>query len=91
MITGFMMDIPLLLVMMLSMTDIDAILNSTILYAELLRQTAGSKVWTKLIIWWTTFVLFGKSRVVFSCVLQSGVDLDQAALIGQWVHYGRFA
>ena len=55
---GFMTAFPLLLVMMLSMADIDAVLNSTLPYAELFRQITDSKAITTLIMCWITIVLF---------------------------------
>ena len=57
MVIGFMTAFPLLLVMMLSMADIDAILNSTLPYAELFRQITDSRAVTTLIMCWITVVL----------------------------------
>ena len=54
---GFMTAFPLLLVMMLSMADINAVLNSTLPYAELFRQITDSKTITTLIMCWVTVVL----------------------------------
>ena len=55
---GFMSAFPLLLLMMLSMADMDAVVNSTLPYAELFYQITGSKVFTTLIMCWVTMVLF---------------------------------
>ena len=55
---GFMTAFPLLLVMMLSMADADAVLGSTLPYAELFRQITDSKLITMLIMCWVTIVLF---------------------------------
>ena len=58
MATGFMSAFPLLLLMMLSMTDMDAVVNSALPYAELFYQITGSKIVTTLIMCWVTMVLF---------------------------------
>ena len=55
---GFMTAFPLLLVMMLSMNDIDAVLNSTLPYAELYRQITKSRTITTLIMCWVTVALY---------------------------------
>ena len=55
---GFVTAFPLLLVMMLSIADINAVLNSTLPYAELFRQITDSKTITTLIMCWVTVVLF---------------------------------
>ena len=55
---GLMTAFPLLLVMMLSIADADAILDSPLPYAESFRQITGSKVIATLIICWVTVVLF---------------------------------
>ena len=55
---GFMTAFPLLLVMMLSLADIDAVINSTLPYAEVFRQITDSKLITTLIMCWVTVVLF---------------------------------
>ena len=55
---GFMTAFPLLLVMMLSMNDIDAVLTSTLPYAELFRQITNSRTITTLIIGWVTVALY---------------------------------
>ena len=58
MIIGFMTTFPLLTVMMMSIADIDAVLNSTLPYAELFRQITDSRVITTFIMCWITIVLF---------------------------------
>ncbi len=55
---GLLTAFPLLLVMMLSMADINAVLKSTLPYAELFRQITDSRTVTTLIMCWVTFVLF---------------------------------
>ena len=55
---GFVTAFPLLTLMMLSMTDIDAVLNSPLPYAELFRQITDSRTITTLITCWVTTVLF---------------------------------
>ena len=55
---GFMTPFPLLLVLMFSMADINAVQKSTLPYAELFLQVTGSKIITTLIICWVTIVLF---------------------------------
>ena len=55
---GLLTAFPLLLVMMLSMADINAVLDSTLPYAELFRQITDSRTITTLIMCWVTFVLF---------------------------------
>lgn len=50
--------IPLLLVMMLSMADVDAVLSSALPYAELFRQITDSRTITTLIMCWITVVLY---------------------------------
>ena len=58
MLIGFTTAFPLLLVMMLSMTDMSAVLNSKLPYAELFYQITGSKILTTTIMCWVTLVLF---------------------------------
>ena len=55
---GFMTAFPLLLVMMLSMADIDSVIKSTLPYAELFRQITDSRTITTLIMCWVTIVLY---------------------------------
>ena len=55
---GLVTAFPLLLVMMLSMADIDAVLSSTLPYTELFRQITDSKTITTLIMCWVTVVLY---------------------------------
>ena len=55
---GLMTALPLLLLMMLSMADIDAVLNSTLPYAELFLQITDSRTITTLIVCWVTVVLY---------------------------------
>ncbi len=55
---GLLTAFPLILVMMLSMADINAVLKSTLPYAELFRQITDSRTVTTLIMCWVTFVLF---------------------------------
>lgn len=54
---GLMSAFPLLLLMMLSMA-VDAVVKSTLPYAELFYRITGSKAVTTLIMWWVTVVLF---------------------------------
>ena len=54
---GFMSAFPLLLLMMLSMADMDAVVDSTLPYAELFYQITGSKTVTTLTICWVTMAL----------------------------------
>ena len=58
MIIGFITTFPLLFVMMLSMADIDAVLKSTLPYAELFRQITDNRAITTFIMCWITIVLF---------------------------------
>lgn len=55
---GFMTSFPLSLVMMLSMKDIDAVLNSQLPYAEIFYQITGSKAVTTLVLCWASLVMF---------------------------------
>ena len=55
---GLLTAFPLLLVMMLSLTDIDSIIQSTLPYAELFYQITDSRIITTLIMCWVTIVLF---------------------------------
>ena len=55
---GVLTAFPLLLVMMLSMADIETVLQSTLPYAELLHQITDSRIITTLIMCWVTIVLF---------------------------------
>lgn len=55
---GLLTAFPLLLVMMLSLTDIDSVLHSTLPYAELFYQITDSRIITTLIMCWVTIVLF---------------------------------
>ncbi|KAM0803700.1 amino acid permease-domain-containing protein [Usnea florida] len=55
---GLMTAFPLLLVTMLSINDIDAVLDSTLPYAELFRQITNSRTITTLITCWVTIALF---------------------------------
>lgn len=58
MIIGFVTSFSLLLAMMLSMTNQDAVVQSTLPYAELLYQITGSKAITAFMMCWITLVLF---------------------------------
>lgn len=55
---GVMTAFPLILVMMLSMSDIDAVLNAQIPYGELFYQITGNKVVTIIMMCWVILVLF---------------------------------
>ena len=55
---GVLTAFPLLLVMMLSIADVDAILNSTLPYAESFRQITDSRTITTVFMCWVTIVLF---------------------------------
>lgn len=55
---GVATSFPLLVMMMLSMANMDAVVNSTLPYAELFQQITGSKTITTFIISWITLVLF---------------------------------
>ena len=55
---GFLTSFPLLTIMMLSISDISAVLTSTLPYAELFRQITDSSAITTLIMCWITLVLF---------------------------------
>ena len=55
---GLATSFPLLLVMILSMADVDAVVNSPLPYAELFLQITGSKAITTFILCWVTLVLF---------------------------------
>ena len=55
---GLITAFPLLLVMMLSMADIDAVLHYTLPYAELFRQITDSKIITTFVMCWVTVVLY---------------------------------
>lgn len=63
---GFMTAFPLLLVMMLSMADINAVLQSPLPYAEVFRQITDSKIVTTIMMCWITIILFCKSLSQFS-------------------------
>ena len=66
---GFFTAFPLLLVMMLSLADIDNVIHSTLPYAELFYQITDSRTTTILIMWWVTIVLF--SALIGQWVIQS--------------------
>lgn len=55
---GFMTAFPLSLVMILSMTDIDAVLKSQLPYAEIFYQVTGSKAVTTVVLCWASLVMF---------------------------------
>ena len=55
---GFATTFPLLLVMMLSMADMDAVVESNLPYAELFQQITNNKAATTFIMCWITLVLF---------------------------------
>lgn len=55
---GFATSLPLLVTMMLSMADTDAVVNSALPYAELFQQITGSKAVTTFMMCWITLVLF---------------------------------
>ena len=55
---GFFTAFPLLLVLMLSMANVEAVMHSTLPYAELFHQITGSRIITTLIMCWVTIVLF---------------------------------
>ena len=59
---GFFTAFPLLLAMMLGMTDIDAVIDSPFPYAELLYQITGSKLVTTAIMCWVSMVLYCRSK-----------------------------
>lgn len=87
---------PLLLVMMLSMSDIEAVLNSQLPYAELFYQITKNRTVTIIIMAWVTLVLFCKSCLNAGSTPSSPNQHTSnfpltAALIGQWVTCGRLA
>lgn len=55
---GFVTTFPLILVMMLSMTDASAVLNSTLPYGELFYQITSSTAVTTLVLCWVAFSLY---------------------------------
>ena len=55
---GLLTAFPLMLVMMLSLADIDAVIHSTLPYAELFYQITDSRTITTFIMCWVTVVLF---------------------------------
>lgn len=55
---GLITALPLLLVMMLSMADIDAVISSKLPYAELFRQITDSRSITTLIMCWVSITLY---------------------------------
>ena len=59
---GFATAFPLLFAMMLSMSDVNAVLESTLPYAELFWQITNSKPVTTFIMCWITIVLFCMSN-----------------------------
>lgn len=87
---GFFTAFPLLLAMMLGMTDIDAVIDSPFPYAELLYQITGSKLVTTAIMCWVSMVLYCRSESQVSKIHKS-LTAFIAALIGQWITCGRLA
>lgn len=77
---GFMTAFPLLLVMMLSMADINAVLQSPLPYAEVFRQITDSKAVTTIMMSWITVVLFCGSFLRFH-----GYELDGKLMASQHV------
>ncbi|SLM35972.1 choline transport protein [Lasallia pustulata] len=69
---GFMTAFPLLLVMMLSMADINAVLQSPLPYAEVFRQITDSKIVTTIMMCWITIILF-------SCLIGQWVTCGRLA------------
>ena len=55
---GFATSFPLLVMMMLSVANMDAVENSALAYAELFQQIMGSKAITTFIVSWITLILF---------------------------------
>ncbi|KAL9598111.1 MAG: hypothetical protein Q9179_004036 [Wetmoreana sp. 5 TL-2023] len=55
---GFATTFPLLVVMMLSMTDVSRVINATLPYGELFLQVTGSKIVTTILMSWVTLALF---------------------------------
>ncbi|KAL8793603.1 MAG: hypothetical protein Q9195_003755 [Heterodermia aff. obscurata] len=55
---GLLTTFPLLLVMMLSLADTDAVIHSTLPYAETFHQITDSRIITTLIMCWVTVALF---------------------------------
>ena len=55
---GFITAFPLSILMMLSIADVDAILNSVLPYAEFSYQITDSRTITTIIMCWVTIVLF---------------------------------
>ena len=55
---GFFTAFPLLVVMMLSMTDVTRVIYATLPYGELFMQITGNKIVTTFLMSWVTLVLF---------------------------------
>ena len=55
---GIATSLPLMLVMMLSMTDARAVIQSTLPYSELFQQITGSRPLTMFIMCWITLILY---------------------------------
>lgn len=55
---GLATSLPLLVILMLSMANMDAVANSALPYAELFHQITANKIITTIIISWITLVLF---------------------------------
>ena len=58
MFIGLLTAFPLMLVMMLSLTDVDTVIHSTLPYAESFYQITGSRTITTFIMCWVSIVLF---------------------------------
>ena len=60
---GFFTTFPLFMVMMLSVKDIDAIIDAQLPYAELFYQITDSKLITTFVMVWVTIVLFSECLI----------------------------
>ena len=60
MFIGFCTAFPIALAMMFSMTDIDAVLKSSLPSAEIFYQITGSKAITTFMMCWVILVYFGE-------------------------------
>ena len=87
---GFFTAFPLLLAMMLRMTNTEAVIDSPYPYAELLYQITGSRLLTTAIMCWVSMILYCRSESQNLMIHKSLIGYV-AALIGQWITCGRLA
>lgn len=85
MLIGFCTAFPMSLALMFGLTDIDAVLNSSLPSAEIFYQVTGSKPVVTFMMCWVILVYISKLHV-----FENGPQLNTlVSLTSQWVTAGR--